>query len=106
MKNGSICTDTYFQALRGGALSRSVHRSRLAASAPVVEESTPEDAARISQIVRGEVGRAINRRRTPEEVFRAAVGVLQSRLIELPSVADSVAKHLGIPTTQIEFQVD
>ena len=77
-----------------------------AASAPVVEESTPEDEARISRIVRGEVGRAIIRRRTPEEVFKAAVGVLQSRLIELPAVAGVLAEHLGIPATQIEFHVD
>lgn len=77
-----------------------------AASAPVVEESTPEDDARISRIVRGEVGRAIIRRRTPEEVFKAAVGVLQSRLIELPSVAGVLAEHLGIPATQIEFHID
>lgn len=77
-----------------------------AASAPVVEESTPEDEARISRIVRGEVGRAIIRRRSPEEVFDAAVGVLQSRLIELPAVAGVLAAHLGIPAARIEFRID
>jgi hypothetical protein len=77
-----------------------------AASAPVVEESTPEDEARISKIVRGEVGRAIIRRRSPEEVFEAAIGVLQSRLMELPAVAGVLAEHLGIPPAQIEFRVD
>ena len=77
-----------------------------AASAPVVEESTPEDQARISKIVRGEVGRAIIRRRSPEEVFDAAIGVLQSRLIELPAVAGGLAEHLGISAAQIEFRVD
>jgi transcription initiation factor TFIIIB Brf1 subunit/transcription initiation factor TFIIB len=77
-----------------------------AASAPVVEESTPEDEARISKIVSGEVGKAIIRRRSPEEVFRAAVGVLQSRLVELPAVADSLAKHLEVPLQKIEFRVD
>ena len=49
-----------------------------AASAPVVEESTPEDEERISKIVRGDVGKTIIRRRNPEEVFAAALGVLQS----------------------------
>jgi hypothetical protein len=77
-----------------------------AASAPVVEESTPEDEARISKIVRGEVGRAVIRRRSAEEVFKTAVGVLRSRLIELPAVAAGVAKHLGISSEQIELRVD
>lgn len=77
-----------------------------AASAPVVEESTPEDQAQISKMVRSEVGRAIIRRRSPEEVFSAAVGVLQSRLVELPAVAASLAGHLGIPATRVEFRVD
>jgi transcription initiation factor TFIIIB Brf1 subunit/transcription initiation factor TFIIB len=77
-----------------------------AASAPVVEESTPEDEARISQLVRGEVGRAIIRRRSPEEVFKAAVEVLQCRLIELPAIAGVLAEHLGISAAHIEFRVD
>lgn len=77
-----------------------------AASAPVVEESTPEDQARISRMVRGEVGRAIIRRRSPKEVFDAAIGVLQSRLIELPAVARALAEHLGISAARIEFRVD
>ena len=77
-----------------------------AASAPLVEESTPEDEARISKLVREEVGKAIIRRRSFEEVFSAAVGVLQSRLIELPEVAAALAQHLGITATQTEFRVD
>lgn len=77
-----------------------------AAAAPVIEQSTPEDEARISKMVRGEVGRAVIRRRGPEEVFKAALGVLQARLIELPAVAGSVAERLGIPATRIEFRVD
>jgi hypothetical protein len=72
----------------------------------VIEESTPEDEARISKLVRGEVGRAVIRRREPEEAFKAAVGVLQTRLVELPAVAGSLAKHLGIQTSQVEFRVD
>ena len=77
-----------------------------AASAPVVEESTPEDEARISEIVRGEVGRAVIRRRSPEEVFKSAVGVLQSRLIELPAVAAGLAERLEVSPDDIEFRVD
>jgi hypothetical protein len=78
----------------------------VAASAPVVEQSTPEDEARISKIVRGEVGRAVIRRRGPEEVFKAAVGVLESRLIELPAVGAGLAEHLRVSSEQIEFRVD
>jgi len=77
-----------------------------AASAPVVEESTPEDEARISKLVRGEVGKAIIRRRSPEEVFAAAIGVLRSRLVELPILASVLSKHLGIAQERIEFRVD
>jgi len=77
-----------------------------AASAPVVEESTPEDEARISKLVRGEVGRAIIRRPGPEEVFRTAVGVLRSRLVELPALAGVLTKHIGVPAERIEFRVD
>lgn len=77
-----------------------------AASAPVTEESTPEDQARISKIVRGEVGRRRIRRREPAEVFSAAVQVLQSRLFELPAVALSLAKHLGQAPTEVEFRRD
>jgi hypothetical protein len=78
----------------------------IAASAPVVEESTPEDEARISKLVRGEVGKAIIRRRSPEEVFGAAMGVLRSRLVELPRLAITLGKHLGIAADHIEFRVD
>ena len=77
-----------------------------AASAPVVEESTPEDEARISKLVRGEVGKAIIRRRSPEEVFGAAMGVLRSRLVELPTLAIILSKHFGIAADHIEFRVD
>jgi transcription initiation factor TFIIIB Brf1 subunit/transcription initiation factor TFIIB len=77
-----------------------------AASAPVVEESTPEDEARISKLVRGEVGKAIIRRRSPEEVFAAAIGVLRSRLVELPTLGAALSKHLGVTTDHIEFRVD
>jgi hypothetical protein len=48
-----------------------------AASTPVVEESTPEDQAQISKIVRSEVGRAIIRRRNPG-VCRSSVGKRES----------------------------
>lgn len=77
-----------------------------AASAPVVEESTPEDEARISKLVRGEVGKAIIRRRSPEEVFAAAVEVLRSRLEELPALESILSKQLGVPSERIEFRVD
>jgi hypothetical protein len=77
-----------------------------AASAPVVEESTPEDEERISKIVRGEVGKTIIRRRNPDEVFAAALGVLQSRLVEVPALAGALSKRLGTPSDRIEFRVD
>lgn len=78
----------------------------IAASAPVVEESTPEDEARISKLVRGEVGKAIIRRRSPEEVFAAAVEVLRSRLEELPALAGILSKRLEVPSERIEFRLD
>lgn len=77
-----------------------------AASAPVTEESKPEDEARISKAVREEVGRIAFRRRQPKEVFEAAVRVLQSRLIELPKVAESLAERLQVPKDRIEFRLD
>jgi len=77
-----------------------------AASAPVVEESTPEDEARISKLVRGEVGKTIIRRRSPEEVFSAAMEVLRSRLEELPALANALSRRLGVPAQRIEFRVD
>lgn len=77
-----------------------------AASAPVTEESTPEDQARLSKIVRGEVGRTRIRRRGPDEVFQAAIEVLQSRLVELPAVAVGLAKHLAVPAAGMEFRRD
>lgn len=77
-----------------------------AASAPVVEESTPEDEERISKIVRGEVGKTIIRRRNPDEVFAAALGVLQSRLVEIPALAGALSKRLRTPSDRIEFRVD
>jgi transcription initiation factor TFIIIB Brf1 subunit/transcription initiation factor TFIIB len=77
-----------------------------AVSAPLVEESSPEEEARIAKIIRGEVGNATFRRRRPEEVFSAAVEVLQARLIELPTVAAALAQHLAVSPRQIEFRVD
>jgi hypothetical protein len=77
-----------------------------AASAPVTEESSPEDQARLSKTVRGEVGRTRIRRRRPDEVFQASIEVLQSRLVELPAVAVSLAKHLAVPPASTEFRRD
>lgn len=77
-----------------------------AASAPVIEESTPEDQAHLSKIVRGEVGRTRIRRRRPGEVFQAAIEVLQSRLLELPAVAVGLAKYLAVPAAGMEFRRD
>lgn len=77
-----------------------------AASAPVVEESTPEEEARISKLIRGEVGKAIIRRRDPSEVFHTALGVLHSRLIEMPAVAVALANNLKVSAARIEFRVD
>lgn len=77
-----------------------------AAAAPVVEASSPEDQERVSKLVRGEIGKVVVRRRNPREVFDAALGVLQTRLIELPAVADRVAALVKVPASQIEFRVD
>jgi hypothetical protein len=77
-----------------------------AASAPVVEESTPEDEERISKLVRGEVGKRIIRRREPHEVFAAALEVLQSRLVEIPALAGALSMRLATPSDRIEFRLD
>jgi len=77
-----------------------------AVSAPLVEESSPEEEARIAKIILGEVGNATFRRRRPKEVFSAAVEVLQARLTELPTVAAALAQHLAVSPRQIEFRVD
>jgi hypothetical protein len=77
-----------------------------AASAPLMEEGTPEDDARISRLVRSEVGRGAIRRKRPNEVFASAIAVLQSRLVELPAVADGIVGHLRLAATRIEFRVD
>ncbi len=77
-----------------------------AAFAPVFEETSVEEDERVSRIVMGEVGKRILRRRTPAEVFAAAVGVLQTRLIELPAVAHAIAEHFKRLPQDIEFRVD
>ena len=46
------------------------------------------------------------RRRRPEEVFSAAVEVLQARLLELPTIATALAQRLTVSPGQIEFRVD
>jgi hypothetical protein len=113
MANGDISGEEWLElyryllaALDKGGFSEVRAEIETAASAPVVEESTPEDEARISKLVRGEVGKAIIRRRSPEEVFAAAIGVLRSRLVELPALASVLNKHLGIAADRIEFRVD
>jgi hypothetical protein len=78
----------------------------VAATAPVFEESTPEEDVRISAMVRGEVGKAYIRRRTASEMFNVAVGVLYSRLIEVPVIADSISRNLKRPPEQVEFRPD
>ena len=78
----------------------------VAAAAPVFEESTPEEDLRISRIVRGEVGRATMRLRTPAEMFAAALEILGARLTELPAVVDAASRHLERPVEQIEFRLD
>jgi hypothetical protein len=77
-----------------------------AAAAPLIEESSPEDQARVSKLVRGEVGKAVIRRREPKEVFNAAVDVLSVRLIELPALASRVAELFKVQAANIEFRVD
>jgi len=78
----------------------------VAAAAPVFEESTPEEDLRISRLVRGEVGRATMRLRTPAEMFTAALEVLRARLTELPTVVDTASRHLELAVEQIEFRLD
>jgi hypothetical protein len=113
MANGDITAEEWLElyeylltALDNGGFNEVRVEIETAALAPIVEESTPEDEARISQLIRGEVGKAIIRRRSPEEVFAAAVGVLRSRLIEVPALASGLGKHLGIRAERIEFRVD
>jgi hypothetical protein len=113
MANGDISGEEWLELYRyllaeleRGGFNEVRAEIESAASAPVVEESTPEDEARISKLVRGEVGKAILRRRGPEEVFAAATGVLRSRLIELPTLAGVLSKHLAITPDRIEFRVD
>jgi len=77
-----------------------------AASAPVFEESSPEEQNRISILVRGDVGHGVTRRRRPQEVFETAIGVLHSRLLELPQIAVGVAKHLHVQPADIDFRID
>ena len=78
-----------------------------AASAPLIEESSsPEEEARVFKMVRGEVGNATIRRRRPEEVFSAALEVLQARLLELPTIASALSRRLAVSAGQIEFRVD
>ena len=57
-------------------------------------------------MIKSEVGKAIIRRRDPAEVFHTALGVLHSRLIELPAVAVALADNLKVPAASIEFRVD
>ena len=77
-----------------------------AAFAPVFEETSAEEEERVSKIVRGEVGKRILRRRSPAEVFAAAVGVLHTRLIEVPAVAQAISKHFERSPRDVEFRVD
>jgi hypothetical protein len=76
-----------------------------AAAAPLIEES-PEDQVRVSKLVRGEVRKAVIRRREPKEVFNAAVDVLSVGLIELPALASRVAELFKVQAANIEFRVD
>ena len=77
-----------------------------AAFAPVFEDTTPEEDEELSRSVRGEVGKRILRRRRPAEVFAAAVGVLHTRLVEVPAVASAIADRFGRSARDVQFRVD
>src|ERR1700756_4520688 len=76
-----------------------------AAAAPILEEGTDEERARIFRQFKNEVGTRAVRRRNPFEAFSVARDVLWARLIELPGVASAVTKNLG-DTRPVEFRVD
>jgi hypothetical protein len=77
-----------------------------AAAAPLEEESSPDETVRISSIVKGDVGKAIIRPKTPEEAFLTAVHVLESRLVEVPALAHAVADTFDLPPDEIVFRPD
>ena len=77
-----------------------------AASAPIFEDKSSEKDDWINKIMRREVGKIFLRPRSAEEVFSAALGVLSTRLIELPAIADAISKYLGRQAKGIEFRVD
>jgi len=77
-----------------------------AASAPVFEERSAEETERIFSMVKREVGRRVLRPRTPREVVEAAIGVLHTRLVELPAIASAMVFRYGRPEGEIEFRVD
>ena len=77
-----------------------------AAAAPVFEEGTSEEDARIRKEFGGELGKRTVRRKNSFEVFRAALDVIWRRTVELPHVATAVAKNLSNGRQSVEFRVD
>lgn len=76
-----------------------------AAAAPILEEGSEEEKARIFREFKNEVGRRTVRGKSPFEAFSVARDVLWARLIELPEVASAIAKTLS-DGRRVEFRVD
>lgn len=78
-----------------------------AATAPIFDESSDEEDARVLKEIKGEVGQRALRRREPLEVFEAAIDVIWTRLIEFPRVAAAIETNLKLAATaRVEFRVD
>lgn len=77
-----------------------------AATAPIFDESSDEEEARVLKEIKGEVGQRALRRREPLEVFEAAIDVIWTRLIEFPRVAAAIETNLKLDASRVEFRVD
>ena len=77
-----------------------------AAAAPVFERENEEGEEWVLRESEGGVGQRTLRRNEPSEVFTAALGVVKTRLVELPAVARAIQENLGGPEQRVEFRVD
>ena len=78
----------------------------VAAAAPIFEEGSDEEKARIFREFKNEVGARAARGRKPFEVFSVALDVLWTRMVELPEVASAVMRNLSDGHREVEFRVD
>ena len=77
-----------------------------AATAPVFERGSDDQAALPFTKSEVEVGQRVLRRRETIEVFAAALGVVWTRLVELPAVAAAIQKNFGVAERPVEFRAD